>query len=84
MRRALLKKFALVLLAALFLNSLIFYGASSRSILNSTREDMLYILESADSLLEYGGDLNGQVWVNVRESDRQMCARGRDQSLINI
>ena len=61
MRRALLKKFALVLLAALFLNSLIFYGASSRSILNSTREDMLYILESADSLLEYGGDLNGQV-----------------------
>ena len=44
MRRALLKKFALVLLAALFLNSLIFYGASSRSILNSTREDMLYIL----------------------------------------
>ena len=28
MRRALLKKFALVLLAALFLNSLIFYGAS--------------------------------------------------------
>ena len=70
MRRALLKKFALVLLAALFLNSLIFYGASSRSILNSTREDMLYILESADSLLEYGGDLNGQVARRELVTDR--------------
>ncbi len=70
MRRALLKKFALVLLAALFLNSLIFYAASSRSILNSTKEDMLYILESADSLLEYGNGLDAQAARLEQVTDR--------------
>lgn len=61
MRGAILKKFISVLLAALFLNSLIFYVGSSAIILDNAKRDMRYILESADSLLDYGGDLSAQI-----------------------
>ena len=40
MRRAILKKFILVLLAALCINSVIFYLISSHMILKMAREDM--------------------------------------------
>ena len=61
MRGAILKKFISVLLAALFLNSLIFYVGSSAIILDNAKRDMRYILESADSLLDYGGELSAKI-----------------------
>ena len=45
MRRAILQRFILVLFGALILNSLIFYLLGSRILLNSSSDDMLYMLE---------------------------------------
>ena len=45
MRKALLERFILVLLAALCINSVIFYIASRNTILDTTRKDMLYTME---------------------------------------
>ena len=53
MRRAILKKFILVLLAALCINSVIFYLISSHMILKMAREDMTYTIEMIDRLLDY-------------------------------
>ncbi|MCB7319760.1 sensor histidine kinase [Lacrimispora sp. 210928-DFI.3.58] len=61
MRKAILQKFILVLLAALCINSVIFYFASSRIILKNTREDMSYTLRVLDSILDYEGDIPGQM-----------------------
>lgn len=63
MRRAILKKFILVLLAALFINSIIFYLISSHMILNMATKDMTYTIEMIDRLLNYEDEagLNGQV-----------------------
>ncbi len=60
MRRAILKRFVLVLLAALCISSAIFYAASSRIILNTTKKDMLYTVHILDSVLDYNGDLERQ------------------------
>lgn len=56
MRRAILEKFILVLLAALCINSVIFYLISSHMILNMTKEDMTYSIEMIDHLLDYEDD----------------------------
>ncbi len=54
MRRAILKKFILVLLAALCINSVIFYLASRHTILKMAREDMtLYHGNDWIRLLDY-------------------------------
>ena len=45
MRHAILEKFIFVLLAALCINSVIFYIASRNTILDTTKKDMLYTME---------------------------------------
>ena len=57
MRRAILQRFILVLFGALILNSLIFYLLGSRILLNSSSDDMLYMLEVLDNSLDYDGNL---------------------------
>lgn len=47
------EKFILVLLAALCINSVIFYLISSHMILKMAREDMTYTIEMIDRLLDY-------------------------------
>lgn len=61
MRKAILEKFIFVLLAALCINSVIFYIASRNTILDTTRKDMLYTMEMIDRTLDYDGDLLEQV-----------------------
>ena len=61
MRKAILERFIFVLLAALCINSVIFYIASHNTILNTTGKDMLYTLEMLDQTLDYEGDLSQQV-----------------------
>ena len=61
MRKTILQKFILVLLAALFLNSVIFYIASSYMILEHSGQDMMYTLESMDSLFDYNENLEQQM-----------------------
>ena len=57
MRRAILQRFILVLFGALILNSLIFYLLGSKILLNSSSDDMLYMLEVLDNSLDYDGNL---------------------------
>ena len=61
MRKAIVIKFVQVLLAALALNSVIFYVAASSMMLRTVRKDMLYTLESIDSILDYEDDLETRV-----------------------
>lgn len=61
MRKAILTRFIQVLLAALLLNSIIFYIASSSMMLKTARKDMLYTLEALDCILDYHGDLEEQI-----------------------
>ena len=61
MRKELLRKFILVLLAALFISSVIFYVASSTIILRTAEREMIYTLQALDSVLDYDGDLMGQM-----------------------
>lgn len=61
MRKAILQRFILVLLAALCINSVIFYIASSNMILTTSRRDMRYTLRAIDSILDYNGDLMSQM-----------------------
>lgn len=53
MRRAIFVKFLQVLLAALLLNSIIFYIVTSSVMLKNARGDMLYTLQTIDSILDY-------------------------------
>lgn len=61
MRKAIFIQFIRVLLAALLLNSIIFYIASSSRMLKTARKDMLYTLETLDCILDYHGSLDKQI-----------------------
>lgn len=61
MRRAVLQKFVAVLFAALLLNSVIFYLVGSQVIFTHSRRDMMYTLETLDSVFQYEGDLEDQL-----------------------
>lgn len=61
MRKAILIKFIQVLLAALILNSVIFYIVTSSVMLKNSRQDMLFTLETLDDLLDYTKDFKTQV-----------------------
>ncbi len=61
MRKAILIKFIQVLLAALVLNSVIFYIAAGSMMMRTVRKDMLYTLKSIDCILDYGDDLETRV-----------------------
>lgn len=60
MRNAIFKKFLQMLFLALLLNSIIFYTVSSSALLKKSRSNMMFTLETADSLLDYGKDLETQ------------------------
>lgn len=74
MRKAILQKFILVLLAALCINSAIFYIASSRMILNTTQRDMVYTIRAVDSALDYSGNLTEQL-ERVKEFTKKDSSR---------
>ena len=61
MRKALLERFILVLLAALCINSVIFYIASSKMMLKNSKNDMTYTIRAVDSILDYDRDLMEQM-----------------------
>ena len=54
MRKAVLGKFVLVLLAALCINSVIFYISASHLLMQTTAQSLIYTLRSIDNLLDYG------------------------------
>lgn len=60
MQKAIFAKFIQLLLLALVLNSLIFYIVTGSVLLRNSRKDMLYTLETVDSILDYSRDLNDQ------------------------
>ena len=60
MRKALLERFILVLLAALCINSVIFTIASSKMMLK-LQNDMTYTIKAVDSILDYDRDLMEQM-----------------------
>lgn len=77
MRKAILVQFIRVLLAALLLNSIIFYIASSSQMLKTARKDMLYTLEALDCILDYRGELDEQ----IKQMDEVI---GKNQSRLTI
>lgn len=60
MRKAIFSKFIQLLLLALILNSLIFYIVTGSVLLKNSRKDMLYTLETIDSILDYSTNLEVQ------------------------
>ena len=54
MRKAVLGKFVLVLLATLCINSVIFYISASHLLMQTTAQSLIYTLRSIDNLLDYG------------------------------
>ena len=54
MRKAVLGKFVLVLLAALCINSVIFYISASPLLMQTTAQSLMYTLRSIHNLLHYG------------------------------
>ena len=54
MRKAVLGKFVLVLLAALCINSVIFYISASHLLMQTTAQCLIYTLRSIVNLLDYG------------------------------
>ena len=54
MRKAVPGKFVLVLLAALCINSVIFYISASHLLMQTTAQSLIYTLRSIDNLLDYG------------------------------
>lgn len=57
MRRAILKKFIQLLFLALVLNTFVAYVVTSSVLLNRTREDMRFSLETVDEMFDYEGDM---------------------------
>lgn len=61
MKKAIFKRFILILLLALFLSASILEIVLSNILLDKTQEDMLYSVRIADNGIEYDGDLVSQV-----------------------
>ena len=53
MRRAVLGRFILVLLAALCIHSVIFYVSASHLLMRTKAQSLIYTLSSIDNLLDY-------------------------------
>lgn len=60
MKTAIFRKFIQLLLLALLLNTAILYIVTGSVILNNSRNDMVFILHTIDSALNYEGDLEEQ------------------------
>ena len=61
MKTAIFRKFIQLLLLALLLNTAILYIVTGSVILNNSRNDMVFILDTIDSAFHYEGDLEAQV-----------------------
>lgn len=61
MRKVIFKRFIQVILAALILNSVIYYVVTSSSLLKNTRKDLLYVLETVDSTLDYSKNPSSEI-----------------------
>lgn len=61
MRKAILKRFILVLILTVFISGTFFYIIVSRVILNNTKEDMLVTLQMLDESIDYERDLQSQI-----------------------
>ena len=70
MRKAILKKFIQLLFLALALNTFIFYVVTSSMLLKKTRSNMMFALETADSLFDYSDDLQEQAGMLKKVADR--------------
>ena len=57
MKTAIFRKFIQLLLLALLLNTAILYIVTGSVILNNSRNDMVFILDTIDSAFHYEGDL---------------------------
>ncbi len=60
MKTAIFRKFIQLLLLALLLNTAILYIVTGSVILNNSRNDMVFILDTIDSAFHYEGDLEAQ------------------------
>ena len=60
MKKAIYRKFVLVILLALGLCTAIFYLIAGNILLDNTRKDLLYSLQMVDAMLDYDGDLKEQ------------------------
>ena len=60
MKTAIFRKFIQLLLLALLLNTAILYIVTGSVILNNSRKDMVFILDTIDSAFHYDGDLEAQ------------------------
>ena len=69
MRKAILKKFIQLLFLALALNTFIFYVVTSSMLLKKTRSNMMFALETADSLFDYSDDLQEQAGMLKKVAD---------------
>lgn len=69
MHRAILKKFIYLLVLALLLNTVIVYVAASSVLLNRTRDNMMFVLETVDAMFAYDGDLQ------LQEAELEQAAR---------
>ena len=56
MKTAIFRKFIQLLLLALLLNTAILYIVTGSVILNNSRNDMVFILDTIDSAFHYEGD----------------------------
>lgn len=84
MRKAIFAKFIQVILAALVLNSAIFYIAASSALLKNSRKDMIYTLKAIDSVLDYRGSLEEEVIQlesTVSENNSRFTVIRRDGSV---
>lgn len=85
MRKAIFVKFIQVILAALVLNSAIFYLATSSALLKNSIKDMTYTLKAMDGILDYSGDLFNQVTQleeTVKGNGSRFTIVGRDGSVV--
>lgn len=61
MRSVIFKKFIQIILVVLILSSTVFYIASSSALLKNSRKDMTYTLKAMDEILDYSGNLDGEI-----------------------
>lgn len=73
MRKAILKKFIQLLFLALALNTFVAYVVTSSVLLNRTRDNMMFALETVDEMFVYEGDLETQEESLTRVAEKNGC-----------
>lgn len=81
MKKAIYRKFVLVILLALGLCTVIFYLIAGNILLDNTRKDLLYSLQMVDAMLDYDGDLKEQF--SRMDALSQAQAAGLEKGLLS-